>query len=178
MKKQMTGKSIALLAVLILMLLGVCYFKLVLSPINGEIASLQSSQSAEQTEIDNNMVLVADMNRMQAVIDEAKKSGIGKAIPPYDNGQRLMNELYPILARTKDYSVNFRDKEFEGYLVLFPVSLSYKTNSYQEARGIINQLCSTNSVMQIENVSVRLGNDTRDNQVSTELTITYFEVLS
>lgn len=100
-----------------------------------------------------------------------------RAIPSYDNSGILMRELYQILANTNEYTVDFSAATSrEGYIVLRPVSLTFQTGTYEQARAIINAIGSSDNLNQISDVNIRAGQGASRSAVQTSLTITYFEV--
>ena len=92
-------------------------------------------------------------------------------------GGILMRELYQILANTNEYTVDFSAATSrEGYIVLRPVSLTFQTGTYEQARAIINAIGSSDNLNQISDVNIRAGQGASRSAVQTSLTITYFEV--
>ncbi len=177
MNRELTTREKTLLLVLAVMVIALGYWKLVLEPINEQVTSYNDMAAQEQAEIDSSIVQLAQMRKMEKAIEAQKEAGEVRAIPSYDNSGILMRELYQILANTNEYTVDFSAATSrEGYIVLRPVSLSFQTGTYEQARTIIDALGSSDNLNQISDVSIRSGQGSSRSAVQTSLTITYFEV--
>ena len=110
----------------------------------------------------------------------------------YDNSANLLVELHKILDSSAEYTLNFSgtspmDVE---YLIRRPVSLTFRTASYGQARNIINQLHDSENTNAISDLSVTFNGNTNeilywnqldgndeDYPISVSMTITYYERL-
>ena len=179
MKRELSTREKVLLLVLAVIVIALGYFKLIYEPINEQIAEYQSLTEQEQTENTSLAVRLAQMRQMQKAVEAIKATGEVKAIPQYDNSGGLMRELYQILAETKEYSLDFSAQATEdGYIYLRPVSLSFQTDTYAQARAIIDALSESDNLNQISDLDIRYGTGMNSDTVITELVITYFEVMS
>lgn len=179
MNRELTTREKTLLLVLAVLVIALGYWKLVLEPINEQVASYNDMAEQEQAEIDSSVVQLAQMRKMQKAVEAQKEAGEVRAIPSYDNSGILMRELYQILANTNEYTVDFSAATSrEGYIVLRPVSLTFQTGTYEQARAIINAIGGSDNLNQISDVNIRAGQGASRSAVQTSLTITYFEVAS
>ena len=177
MNRELTTREKVLLLVLAALVIGIGYFKFVFEPINEQVTDLQSAAAQEQSEIDSSIVQLAQMRKMEKAVEASKADGQERAIPAYDNSGALMRELYQILANTNEYTVDFSAATSrEGYIVLRPVSLTFETGTYPQARAIINAIASSDNLNQISDVNIRNGQNSSRSTVQTSLVITYFEV--
>ena len=175
-KKKFSTKETVLLVFLVVLVLGFCYYKIYLQPLQNQITSLQQQTDDVQLQVDSNMIIAAEVNRMQAVIDAKKSDGESHAIPFYDNSRALTAELNDILSTTDSFTLNFGTVTEDDYLVLRPVSLSFETGSYAQARALIDRLNASDNVMQISDLTLRMGDSAREGTVQVSMSITYFEV--
>lgn len=135
MNRELTTREKTLLLVLAVLVIALGYWKLVFEPINEQVASYNDMAEQEQAEIDSSVVQLAQMRKMQKAVEAQKEAGEVRAIPSYDNSGILMRELYQILANTNEYTVDFSAATSrEGYIVLRPVSLTFQTGTYEQAR--------------------------------------------
>ena len=179
MKRELSTREKVMLLVLTVIVIALGYFKLIYEPINDQIADYQSKMEQEQTENASLAVRLAQMRKMEKAVEEIKASGEVKAIPGYDNSGCLMRELYRILNETNEYSLEFSGQTtVDGYIVLRPVSLSFQTDTYAQARAIIDALSGSENLNQISDLNIRYGSGQNSNTVITDLVITYFEVMS
>lgn len=177
MNRELTTREKTLLLVLAVLVIALGYWKLVLEPINEQVASYNDMAEQEQAEIDSSVVQLAQMREMQKAVEAQKEAGEVRAIPSCDNSGILMRELYQILANTNEYTVDFSAATSrEGYIVLRPVSLTFQTGTYEQARAIINAIGGSDNLNQISDVNIRAGQGASRSAVQTSLTITYFEV--
>lgn len=177
MNRELTTREKVLLLILAVLVIGIGYFKFVFEPINEQVRELQSAAAQEQSEIDSSIVQLAQMRKMEKAVEASKADGQERAIPAYDNSGMLMRELYQILANTNEYTVDFSAATSrEGYIVLRPVTLTFETGTYTQARAIINAIAGSDNLNQISDVNIRNGQNSSRNTVQTSLVITYFEV--
>lgn len=194
MNRAFTTREKVLLVILAVLIIGIGYFKLLLEPINTGIENYQNMTAAEQDEILVNTALLQKKKQMEQELEALFAQGDPTPIPVYDNSGTLLVELHRILDKSLDYSLNFSgtspmDVE---YLIRRPVSMTFQTGSYEQARAIINELHDSDNVNCISDLSMQVNNgnlnsrneiihwdmdDDTDYWVTVSLTITYYERL-
>ncbi len=178
MSRELTKREKILLLVLVVMVLALGYFKLILEPINDQVSSLRAAADIEQAELQTDLIKAARLQQMRQAIEEIKASGDVRSIPQYDNSENLMVELHRIMSTTLDYSLDCSvGVTQEGYIVLRPVVLTFRTSTYDQARQIVDQLCAGENVCQISDVNINARSDRSGGTVETTLAITYFEIM-
>lgn len=179
MNRELTTREKTLLLILCVLVISLGYFKLILEPINDQVLACRTQTEEEQTELTQDLLRVAQMRKMEKTVAEIKASGEEKTIPSYDNSGRLLQELYHVMENAEEYSLDFSaGVTQEDYIVLRPVTLSFQTGSYAQARAIIDALSESENLNQISDLSIQSGQGDGRNKVQTELVITYFEVAS
>ena len=90
----------------------------------------------------------------------------------------LLRELRSLLTGTGEYSLDFGDGTTQqGYIVLRPVSMTYRTSTYEQSRAIIDRLSASDNINRISDLSIRRDERSGGGQgYQTVLTVTYFEV--
>jgi hypothetical protein len=174
MKRELTKREKTMLAILGVLLVGLLYYKFVLTPINDQIVTLQSDTENDQAMIEASTPQLKKMQAMEKELDELKASGEAKAIPEYDNIKAVMNELHLIMASAKEYSLNFNGTTESDAIVRRPIDMSFTASSYAVARGIIDKLHDSSYTNQISDISYTLADDSAE--VKVELLITYYEL--
>ena len=177
MRRAFTTREKVLLVILAVIVLALGYWKLILEPINTRVEQAQAAMAAEQDEIIVNTIRVSEKKRMEAELEEIFSSGEAKPLPDYDNSAMLLVELHTVLASAKDYSLSFGTlTALEGdYIVERPVSLTFTTQTYEQARAILDALRGGASVSAMTDVSINLdGGEEAPVQVSASLL--YFEL--
>ena len=195
MKKKLSSRELGLLIFLILLVLGLCYYKFLYQPITEKISSVEADTASEQVLVDQYTISSAKMDRMQATVDEVKGSGQGTPIPEYDNSTELMKELYAILGTTEQYTLTFGSVNFpeEGYIVDRPVQMTFQSRCYEDARAVLDSIEGSRFVNQISDLTILFptaydGNDVlcsvmgygRDSwfgdNVTVNLSVTFYEL--
>lgn len=174
MKRAFTTREKVLLVILAVLLIVVAYFKLLLEPINDSVEEYQAKTASEQDLILENTARLAKMNAMKKELQEIFDAGDARPLPDFDNSEKLLVELNGILAKAQDYSLNFGSAAaIEGdYIIRRPISMTFRTASYQGARAIIDALHDSANINQISDVSMTVEKD----GVEVSLTIAYFEL--
>ena len=118
------------------------------------------------------------MNQMQKELEEIYAAGDPTPIPNYDNSGKLLVELNSILSASVDYSLDFGQVSAlnDGYIMCRPIHMAFTTNTYAEARAIIDALHNSDFTNQISDISVQFENSGSSGNVQVNLYITYFEL--
>ncbi len=178
MKYEFSKREKTLLVILCVFLIIIGYFKLILEPINNRIDAYHADAFAEQAEIDQNMILLEKIRKMQKALDTMRANGECRAIPEYDNSGALMLELHSTLAKAQEYSLEFGSVTQSGYIIFRPVSMTFETDTYQAARSILTALHDSDSVNQISDLRIDMDEQDEAQTVRVFLTITYYEIAS
>ncbi len=176
MSREFTTREKILIVIFALLVIGLCYYKLLLVPINDSIEQYQIDTETEQSEIVQNEVTLKQMKNMQKELEEIKSSGDAKPMPQYDNSEAVLTELNTILSQASDYSLSFGTVEAleeTPYVMQRPVTLTFNASSYEIARSIMDDLHDSDNVNQISDISIAFNTD---NGVSVSLSISYFEL--
>ncbi|HNW05290.1 MAG TPA: hypothetical protein PKI76_07935 [Oscillospiraceae bacterium] len=180
MKRAFTGREKVLLAVFILLLVFVGYFKLILEPINARVAQYQIDAATEQDIMVAQADTLADKKRMEKELEEIRASKDFKEIPEYDNIRNVIKEMDAILqSNSADYSLYFKELVETDSVVRRAIVMDYKTETYQKARTIVNSLHGCKYPNQISDLSYTYLDDESGNQgqtVEVDLTVTFYEL--
>lgn len=178
MNRELTKRETAMLLFLVILVIALGYFKLIFEPIQDQTARYQSDTVQEQSELELELVRLDQMQKMQRKIDEVRASGEERTIPEFDNSGKLMLDLHRILDTAMDYSLDFSQSTTQNnYIVLRPVTMSFQTRTYAQARSIIDALSESENMNQISDLSIRMDEGREGASVRTDLVITYFEVI-
>lgn len=188
MNRPFTTREKVMLVILSLLIIGICYYKFLLEPINDQIESYNQLAAGEQDIITQNMALVQKKREMEQELEAIFAANPNPdPIPNYDNSGVLMVELHSILDGTVDYTLSFSDTSLlsGGYLLRRPVRLDFAVETYGQARAIIDKLHDSKNINQISDLSItRVNGETRltrltdedINTISVSMVITYFEL--
>ena len=164
MNRELTLREKVLLLILIVLVMVLGYFKLLYEPVSDRIARCRED--------------TAQMEKMEQALADIRAAGGSKAIPHFNNSEALLRELRGLLAGTGEYSLDFGDGTTQqGYIVLRPVSMTYRTSTYEQSRAIIDRLSASDNINRISDLSIRRDERSGGGQgYQTVLTVTYFEV--
>ena len=94
MNRSFTTREKALMLILAVLLLGCCYYLLVLKPSLDSIAASEAKLSELDSEITIQQAVSAKKTQLEQQIAEAEASGTPqKTLPAYDNTKNEINEL-------------------------------------------------------------------------------------
>lgn len=185
--RRFTPREKILLVVLAVILLAGAYLWLVQEPISQSLSRIRSQQ--EEAEMDR-LVLDAKkvkLDQMREELDVILAESDAKEIPQYDNQQNVINMLNSVLASTTDYTLSFEPiSQGDGDVMIRRViNMTFYCNSYQEARGIVNQLHDGPYRCQIGNLAISAISqgvtgstlDLNVYPVQVTMNITFFELL-
>ena len=185
MNRPFTTREKVMLVILSLMIIGICYYKFLLEPINNQIEQYNQTAAGEQDIITQNMALIQKKKEMEQELEAIfAENPDPDPIPSYDNSGVLMVEIHSILDGTVDYTLSFSDTSLlsGGYLLRRPLELEFSVTTYSQARSIINRLHDSKNINQISDLSItRVNRETRqtDEDIDTlrvKMVITYFEL--
>ena len=169
MNRELTLREKVLLLILIVLVMVLGYFKLLYEPVSDRIARCREDTAQEQLALEQNAVRLAQMEKMEQALADIRAAGGSEA---------LLRELRGLLAGTGEYSLDFGDGTTQqGYIVLRPVSMTYRTSTYEQSRAIIDRLSASDNINRISDLSIRRDERSGGGQgYQTVLTVTYFEV--
>lgn len=177
MNRELTLREKVLLLILIVLVMVLGYFKLLYEPV-ATASRCREDTAQEQLALEQNAVRLAQMEKMEQALADIRAAGGSKAIPHFNNSEALLRELRGLLAGTGEYSLDFGDGTTQqGYIVLRPVSMTYRTSTYEQSRAIIDRLSASDNINRISDLSIRRDERSGGGQgYQTVLTVTYFEV--
>ena len=178
-KTKLSARESFMVGLLIVILIGVAYYLGFYTPLKNEMASIEAQRIETETSITANMAKVASMDDMQAELDEilnnTPKDQLTE-IAPYDNKEVVLTQLYGILTRTKDYSLDFTDPEVqEDGTVRRNISMKFTCGSYDAAKAVIRDLTDSRWRCLVSNLSLASENNLMRESVDVTATITFFE---
>ena len=175
MKHTFTTREKVLLVILAVLLIAVGYWKLILTPINDSIADLNARTASEQDAMLQETTRLTRLRQMQQELETLLADPDAKPLPAYDNSEKLLVELNTILSGCVDYTLSFGATyplEDGSAIMCRPISLEMTTDTYREARAVLDALHDSDHVNQVSDLRMELDSGS----VYTTLTITYFEL--
>lgn len=177
-KMKLTAREYILVAVLLLLLIGVCYYMLYYTPLQNEIQSLNNQSTELESQTSVAATQLGKMSKMQKELDEifTRPENEITEIAPYDNAKVVMNELNGILGQSLNYKLTFADPVIEADgIVRRTVSMSFSCASYNSAKQIINNLCNSHWRCLMRNLTVSGDDDITGSSINCTANIVFFE---
>ena len=177
-KNKLSARESVMVAFLLVLLVGVGYYLGFYVPLQDELASVEAQRVETETMIAASMAKVNSMDQMQAELDEIMETPKDQLteIAPYDNKEVVLNQLNGILARTREYSLDFTDPEVqEDGTVRRSINMSFSCASYDAAKAVIRDLTNSHWRCLVGNLSISAEDNIRSGAVEVTGTITFFE---
>lgn len=177
-KSKMSGREVFMIVLLVVLLAGVGYYMGFYSPLQKEMANIQSQTSSVDAQISAAANKIARMDVMQAELDEifSRPKDEITEIAAYDNKEVVLNQLNGILQSSMEYSLSFAEPSIGGDgTVRRNVSMNFRCPDYESAKRIINSLTKSQWRCMVSNLSLSGGGNIMEDEVSVSATITFFE---
>lgn len=172
MKRTMSRREKLLLTILVVLLIGLCYYSFYLSPLNSKIDNYKSMTNSALDEEIALEPMMTSYNKMKNELTELRNSSDSKPIPNFDNSKNVMDELHNIMSEATSYSLSFSGTTEENSIVSRPVGISFVAASYDNARDIIDKLYESDYSNQISNITYFKTSG----GVQVTLTTTFYEL--
>ena len=187
MMKKFSKREGYMIFALVLIVIGLVYYRFVYTPITESIATNELELADAQTLVTVESGKAAKLQQMRTEIEEFKANmpaDEGANVPDYDNTEQVARALFEALKGTREYSIEFGEIVFEDTIVERNVNISFTATSYAEAKRVITNIYGGDYSCAISNFTV-LGtavgtanpNIARGN-VTISMTVTYFEYLN
>mgnify|MGYP002511720630 CR=1 FL=1 len=156
-----------------------CYF-CVRKPLHEQLDIIQSQKDAIEDELKIQCHMAQQKENMENQMKQEPKKGKG-CLGAYHNMTNEINELNQILSETQSYDLNVFPEEVSEDIVRREISISYQTNSYEQAWDILEAIeegkyCCLIKDMELAR-GVGIGGETqKDDSVYGRVLVTYFEV--
>lgn len=171
--RKLTQRERVLLVILLILLLISAYVLLFFQPTQAKVKRLQEEIAQKNETISQLQEMVDQQQEMQRQLALLQKEDSGRNIMPYyDNIQNVIFQLNHILDQTNQYAVNFSAKENENGVVERRAGIPFSCNSYEEIKGVLEQIDSGQLPCFID--SVHIG-ESKEGQVEADINVIYFE---
>lgn len=172
-----------MLAALAFVGLAVLWYQLVYTNVQNRLQELDGQIANTQNELLEGQTQGAAVSKMKKVVDEYAQQGYKAVVlPSYDNTQNLMAYLNAVLGSTPGYDIAFEPPTLneKDSTVHRSGTISFDTNTYAEARSIIQSIAHGPYPCQVDEFGItdttKQKNRSKDKPpVSTKMEITFFE---
>lgn len=178
-KATLSKRETVLLLILVAILLGFGYFKLIHQPVTEGIKAAQEQQATAETQLLIEAGKLQQMKKMEQELEAlfAAEGEDAFELPQYDNMQHVMIQLNTILTASQEYSLTFGELHFDAHgLVARPIQMEFSADNYDAARAIIEQLYGCPFRCRISDINISAGKGSISyNTVTVSLTATFYE---
>ncbi|MBR5731196.1 MAG: hypothetical protein IKX89_04560 [Firmicutes bacterium] len=172
-----SGKVKVLALVLILVILGMVYYYFVYTSFQQQKASYDTTPLEEQMTVE--LAKAQTIKKMQEEIAKGG-SGLNGVVAVYDNQSTEIQAINDIFGENAtNIMIDWKTPELTGQIVRRNAAIKFTTDSYVNARQIIDQLAGCDYRLVINDVNINSGN--RDasfestEEISVSVSVTFFE---
>ncbi len=174
LSREFTRMEKILIVGLIIILLGLGYYRFIYLESENAIRSAKSEEEMIQQELDSAEEKLTYLQSMQSSMDELKESGNLSWMGSYNNSPSELKFLNDILSDTKSYSISFADVSRSGDQIRRSFTLQYTTADYEEAQEIMKGLSKGEIRCLIGDVSCTIN---ADGSVGMSQSATFYETM-
>ncbi len=182
MSRDFTTREKVIILILVLFLMGFCYYQFIDKPVRESLANAEAETAAIQMELTSVQVQIAQLERMRAEIDDITAGGLNSYMPSYNNSKAELKLLNDILSSAAQYSVTFTSITRNGDQIRRNFSLQFTAPDYDSMKDIINQLSGVSYRCLIGDLrcgltNVRISRDVTETYLSVAATATFYETM-
>ena len=174
MSRSFTLAERILIAVLVLILLGLVYYRFVDTVVRETIANNDAEVKMLQTQMDAVQARLATLTGIQNNLDKLEAEGTLSWMPSYNNSKEEVAFLNDILADTIRYSISFANVTRSGDQIRRSFTLQYSCPSYKAAQDILMKLCTGKNRCLIGDMQCRVDNTLA---VTLSASATFYETM-
>ena len=141
MSREVNAKEKVLLVILVLIILGFCYYRFVDQPVRKNLAKAEAEYSTLQSELTEVRVKIRELQRMQDEIDAITSGGKDSFMPSYNNAKEELALLNDILNESvTQYSVAFTNVSRYKDQIRRDFRLDFTAPDYESMKVVIDKL--------------------------------------
>ncbi len=178
LSRRFTTREKILLLVLALILLAELYFLLVHQRVKREFAEARERTEIATVSYDLESARAAKKQEMLDKIRKATSDSGVHPLPDYDNSTNVVAYLNGVMAATEEYNLVFNTVDFNNYVAIRPINMSFICRNYAAVRDIVAQLengpyyCEVTGLLMSAEDGI---GDMRGEAVSVQMTAVYYE---
>lgn len=173
-------KEKILLLFLVIVLVGLMYYKFVDSPVREGLAEAASQKAALEVELEAVQARITLLERMKNELESITANGTLKQMPSYNNNKNV-NKLLNDTLGDMDYSILFKNVSAPtGNLVRRNILVSFDAPSYEEVRRVLADLTGCEYRCLIGDVRCTTVYALRTNEfqgVTVTVSLTFYETM-
>ncbi len=183
MSREVNAKEKVLLVILVLIILGFCYYRFVDQPVRKNLAKAEAEYTTLQSELTEVRVKIRELQRMQDEIDAITSGGKDSFMPSYNNAKEELAMLNDILNESvTQYSVAFTNVTRYKDQIRRDFRLDFTTPDYESMKAVIDKLTGVDYRCMIGDctcniIKVRDQKQEETTALSVSATATFYETM-
>ncbi len=183
MSREVNAKEKVLLVILVLIILGFCYYRFVDQPVRKNLAKAEAEYTTLQSELTEVRVKIRELQRMQDEIDAITSGGKDSFMPSYNNAKEELAMLNDILNESvTQYSVAFTNVTRYKDQIRRDFRLDFTTPDYESMKAVIDKLTGVDYRCMIGDctcniIKVRDQQQEETTALSVSATATFYETM-
>ena len=183
MSREVNAKEKVLLVILVLIILGFCYYRFVDQPVRKNLAKAEAEYTTLQSELTEVRVKIRELQRMQDEIDAITSGGKDSFMPSYNNAKEELAMLNDILNESvTQYSVAFTNVTRYKDQIRRDFRLDFTTPDYESMKAVIDKLTGVDYRCMIGDctcniIKVRNQQQEETTALSVSATATFYETM-
>lgn len=129
-----------ILVILVIVLLGLAYYKFVDQPVRQAISIADADREQAELELKVVNAKISEMQAMQSEIDDLEGSGSVSLMASYNNSQAELEMLNDVLSVTQEYTITFSNVTRSGDQIRRNFSLAFRVADYENMEQVISEL--------------------------------------
>lgn len=143
MSRDFTVKEKVLIVILLLILIGLAYYRFVHIPCKEAVQTAQSEKTMYQAELVTVQRREAQIRKMKEELDSLGELQSTSRMESYNNSKGELSLLNKVLEPASDYSISFASVTRDGDQIRRNFDLEFTTTSFATAKSILNDLADS-----------------------------------
>lgn len=178
LSRDFTLRENILIALLAVILLGLCYYQFVDQPVRTAINSANAEKQSLQVELDAVRAKMEQINMMRTELENIEESGKVSRMESYNNSKAELAMLNEILNSTVNYSISFSNVSRSGDQIRRSFSLSFSAKDYATVEAILEELAKCPYRCLVGDISCSgFIRTSGEGSVSVSLSATFYETM-
>ena len=174
MSRQFTLAEKAFLLFLILLLLGLFYFKMVDEPVRTAITSYEADEQMTQTQIDIIQTKILQLKNIKNTMANLEQEDRLSFMASYNNSKSEIAFLNDVLQKAQEYTITFENISRYGNQIRRNFTLQYVTGDYASAETIVRQLSTGEFRCLVKDIRCSIA---QNGQTTISQTATFYETM-
>lgn len=172
-RRNFTKVEKILLVALVVILIGLAYYKFVDQPVREAISIADADYQQAESELTVLQAQIAEMEKMKSEMDEVENGGYTSYMASYNNSAAELSELNEVLSETIEYTISFSDVTRAGNQICRNFSLAFSVKDYSAMEKVVEDLSFGEYRCLVKDIRCSTGKES----VTVNATATFYETM-